>query len=435
MYDYSLAEILIAVLIGVAAHVVLLFASFRWNVLFLLTAAFSILAMLSVADLPYVGLAKYARVYCTVITVFVGVVLLRQYRFGVAGNVLLFFVVVHAASAIWSDYPLLAISYKGLFSLAAISGLLIAQTISTKPQFTSGIHILFVAASAFTAILLWETLTNPASINRVDRLATFGLNPNRIGHLAAPFAIVSMYVALWDPIKRFRICAYAVSSALLFIVLYTGSRGALAEFALGTAIIAMPLLRRPVLAIVLGTIALFTVQGVVMLVDPDTAERFVTEFTLTGRMERWEIGFDALRESPILGVGWLWEDFGTGPVPLNMHSMYIQILAESGLLGISLLLLGLVVVASKALGHRRTLRHEPFNYAVLHLAIAFIVPALGHGMFESSNLAGASTNIVFMFLGIGLLDRLPIFQASMTPEYEEVPADEYQAEYAPLAPA
>jgi hypothetical protein len=91
-----------------------------------------------------------------------------------------------------------------------------------------------------------------------------------------------------------------------------------------------------------------------------TARGHLTSLRGTGRYQFWQAALDAFESKPVLGVGagnydlW-WNVHGSiAVVTLDAHSLYLETLAELGVVGLLVLLAFLVVVAASGL--RRVLR-------------------------------------------------------------------------------
>ena len=395
-----------AVLIG---HVALWIASRRYNALFLLAAAFCIVSPLSAATaLPIVGLAKYARVYVTVIMLVVGVLLWGLIRWRTAAWALMVFVAYYTLAGVWSDYPLQALSYKGLYAAATVSGLLLAYGVRDLWDLRSGLRILALAAGLLAVAILLDLLRNPSAISHIGRLATWGINPNRIGQTVAPLMFVTAFVALYDVSRRWRTFGYATSAMLALIILYTGSRGAAGMALVGCFVIALPLVRRPfVLAAVFAIVAV-TALVLMRLVQTEGAQRITGGATLETRDAPWSDAFALFREAPIFGTGWVYDqDERFGATTRNLTSAYLQVLAETGLLGIALMAACLAIIGLRALQARAVLRRIPADVPVLYFALGAAAGILAHGFIESGTIMGSTINSVMLALSVGLFDRLP----------------------------
>ena len=154
----------------IVSHVALLIAS-RWlNSLFLIAGAYFVLSPISTAsDLPLVGIAKHGRVYVILLLLFVAIFLLRLYRLRAVAIAFLLYVGFYVFAGIWSDAPIAALKYKGLYGLAVLSGF----------YFITSVFSTFLSNNA-TAVLM-----TPIAFLVAD---TMGLDPR-------PFLVAIAYGA------------------------------------------------------------------------------------------------------------------------------------------------------------------------------------------------------------------------------------------------
>jgi O-antigen ligase len=108
------------------------------------------------------------------------------------------------------------------------------------------------------------------------------------------------------------------------------------------------------------------------------------------------------KKSPVIGVGWI--HFGNNSA--NVHSVYILILAECGLIGALLFFLVLIKLPSTFLSHLQITEDHSASYDLTFFAGGVLAAHLLHGMVESSTLFGSTVNCLFFGLGIGILDRV-----------------------------
>ena len=235
------------VIIGITAHLALVIAS-RWvNPMFLLTGAFFVVSPISAASLfPFTVPAKFGRVYITLLLLFVGIFFFRAYRLGQTAFVFLAFVALYVFASLWSDYPLDAIKYKGLYGLSVITGFLLARSIRNLRDLEIGMRALVTGAAVFGALMLVEVAKNPSTVFHLERLAFWGMNANRIGQTLAPMLIIMAYVSIFDRSPVWRLASYVIGGILGILLMYTGSRGGVGEAVIGCFIVAIPLIRRPV---------------------------------------------------------------------------------------------------------------------------------------------------------------------------------------------
>ena len=392
------------VAVGVAAHLAMALLSRRIHPLFLLAGAFLVLAPLSLAtDLESVGTIKYVRLYVTVLAVLVGIVGYGLNPFRGASGALLVFVGFYFAGALWSAQPFWAMVYKGMFGLTLLTGLLVGHASRDTADLLRGLRWLGLVAGVAGIVAFYQYMHNPEESVHVGRLAVWGLNANTTGLTAAALLILCFQLALHERRRKWRAFALFVAAILAVVILGTGSRGSLLMAVVGCLLPALPLVPNPgrLTAAVLVATAIMLVA--MTLVELQAIDRF-TDFTNT-REGMWRAGWRSFSRAPLLGHGWVATGrHATG----NMMNIYLQTLAEVGLVGGAVLIAVLFAIARRARHLHRVLRWWPKPLAnTTYLAAALVAAVLVHGMFESAALLGSTVNALLLGLGVGLIDRLP----------------------------
>jgi len=404
--------LLLLIVVGAfAAHTVFLALARRVNVMSLLGGAYVLLSPVSAASaLPAVGLAKYGRVYVTVLLPLVGVLMARAFRLGVASWALLVFAAFYTVSAFWSDAATAALLYKGNWAALVLGGVMIAASIRDRHDFYVTMRTLGVAAGFFAALALSELVVNPGALSRLGRLAIWGMNPNRVGQTASPLLIMVVAILLQDPHRGWRIFATVVAGILAVLILYTGSRGALLSAAIGCFAIASLYVKRPLRL----AAAMLLVVGGVYLTQQFARVTAITRFgqySLELRDEPWDLAMENFREAPLFGVGWVHQESLSGgglATTTNLHGMYMQVLAETGIAGVLLLVIALAVIGLRGLRLFRMLRPDGAFAVPSHLALGLSASILAHGVVESGPIVGGQVGGLALAFGIGLIDRLPV---------------------------
>ena len=90
----------------------------------------------------------------------------------------------------------------------------------------------------------------------------------------------------------------------------------------------------------------------------------------------------------------------------NAHSMYLQIIEETGFLGLAFFVVCLLIMVYLAWEMYRFMRRQQGLSHLAILPITLVATTLVDGIVTSSGL-GASPFAFMMALGIGLVDRLP----------------------------
>ena len=113
------AGVLTAMLVGfVLFHVALVVSAIFYrkvNPLYLLAGAFIILSPISGArEMAGLDIAKWARVYVSLMMVIIGLFGYRIFRIGFASKMLLVFTGFYVFAAVWSDMPIMGLLFKSL---------------------------------------------------------------------------------------------------------------------------------------------------------------------------------------------------------------------------------------------------------------------------------------------------------------------------------
>src|SRR5262249_25622268 len=101
---------------------------------------------------------------------------------------------------------------------------------------------------------------------------------------------------------------------------------------------------------------------------------------------------------------------------------FLQVLVESGLAGIFLLMTSIAVAALRWLNSFLRLGIRGAFRDLCYLNLALVAPVLLHGVFESSMVVGTSLDAFFLAFGIGLIDRTMSLSAVSQPIERRRPA-------------
>lgn len=422
-------QLLILAVIGLGAHVALLFAGLFVRPLALLTGAFLFLAAFSVAtEIPYFEVIKYARVYTTLLIIGLGVLVYRAHGYGPASIAMLMFIGFYMFAAIWGPMLGAAILWKGLYLTTVLSGITLAMSIKTAKDMRQAMRVLMLASAAFILVMLSQLLRDPASITHIGRFGPFGMNPNRAAQTMANMTIISAFVALHDPRRKWKVIGYATVITSLFLIMMTGARGGLGMALIGSFALSLPLLKRPFLAATLAAFAGGVLYLLMSVFATESTSR-LEELSFDTRGAAWSQAFEYIRQAPILGQGWV---IGTGArgaaTTQNLHSIYLQVLAETGIVGFAFFFVTIITFAYLGLcAWRRALQEGGLKLSVTYLAGAFVVAVLAHGVVESASMAGSTIAALMMGFGVGLIDRINRIDYSVDPEWHRIyghqPAD------------
>lgn len=433
--NVDLTLLLVAVMVGIAAHIGLVVAS-RWtNALFLTTGAFIVICPLAAAIMPWASLLKLGRVYCTVLSFVIGLVLMRLWRPRPAGLAFLAFATYYFMAASWSEMPIDGLKFKGLYLLLVLVGLMLAYSVRDARDLANGLRAIALCGSVLAAVVLVEMVRNPYSVTG-GRFTPWGINPNTMGREAALLVVVCAAVALYDRVKAWKVYGYVLGAFMAFMVLATGSRASTGMAAIGTLCVVLPFTRRP--ALLAGMAVLVGVAGAVILPYVEDTTRRLTDTSFENRAGVWGPGWQQFKDSPIIGHGWVFDlTVREGASSGNLHSMYLSILVEIGAVGAVMFLLMILYEFARGLRAIRLTRGATPENGYVFLAGGIVAGVLGYGTAESGPLTGSTACALALPFALALLDRLPemVAERSVPDETFSEFADEGGYGYDPEAAA
>lgn len=329
---------------------------------------------------------------------------------GRIGRLYAVFVVVAVLSTVWSAGRLATVGKS--FELAV--GLLIVLAVAAQPHAERYLRRLFFMTLLFMGVLLSIVLVgylaNPSLFQsyillKRDWILSGGPIPiasNAISRFGAILGTVALayllkrHRSLWERVLAASLVVYGT----VFPLLAEGRTG-IASFMLGALVLI--LLQRPVLGFIL------MVPGVLLI--PRILDVFweffrrgqnLEQFSgLSGRVDWWLAGFDALMRAPFTGYG-----FGVGgrvafaqlgrEATAGLHNGFLETAAGVGLFGLAIWLIVFILVATGSL------QHLLFNRQVEVFAV-FIT--IGFATVLSSGAGGwMSAELGLFFILMALLD-------------------------------
>lgn len=174
---------------------------------------------------------------------------------------------------------------------------------------------------------------------------------------------------------------WGVNSLLLIIgIVFTYSRGAWISGIVSCLGLLVYRLRRSAL-VILGCIAIF------LIVFPRSiSERAMDSTNIRQRLELWHNSIEIIKKNPIIGTGLgtftkVYRDNYPGSIPLSgegsrvirhAHSLYLQLLVETGIVGLAVFLV--LVIIGFVFGIKNFLKErDPVRYGSLLGIMAFLV--------------------------------------------------------------
>jgi len=264
-----------------------------------------------------------------------------------------------------------------------------------------------------------ELLKNPPWSGRITSFLSHFNGLAGYLNLVIPFCIGFGIHARDVLLRRLSRVCFVLSSIALVL---TQSRGGLLTYGailLMSALFLAPSARRKLqwsAAIVVGAVAMGIVAGLVF-------ERLagVDQFTELTRLAIWAGAFSVFAGSPVMGIGYgnLRQQLGgvvggpDGWMP-DAHNLYLQLLAETGIIGLMAFAAVVVVALAIALRLRRKPRFS-IEWVIGFAAFAGIAGVMVHGcvdyMFHTTPQFAAT-----FFLVLGLLNAVSRRQERTKPE-------------------
>jgi len=406
--NFQVDASILALIVGgaVLAHLALAVASRFISAQLILVGAFIAIAPWSAAVIPGAEGLKIARFYLSVLSVVVAVIIQRQFRMSFAAMLLLVFLTLYWLAAIWSDNAINGLKFKGMVMPAALMGILCASTFKTERDLFVAVRVWAVFALLFTVPAILNLFTSGITLAMGGRFSPFGISNNRMAHECASMLIICMPIALYDRNVRWKVFAYGVGTMCAACILASGSRAAVLQSVVPAMIMGLPLIKRPILPLTLGAVS----AAILWYLMPSGTQSVYTRFERAegaNRTSEWGAAVQEFLSSPLVGVGWAYtEETRIGGSTANFHSIYFQILAELGLVGLALFGIALAVVGWSYFSLWRLARQHHVQTRWVFAGLAFTLAPLAHGVAEASTLMPGTINL--MMLGMGFAMTMPL---------------------------
>jgi O-antigen ligase len=174
-----------------------------------------------------------------------------------------------------------------------------------------------------------------------------GLSANAVGTLGAIMGVVAVVRLLLMP--RLRILWIALLLVSLLTMVLTQSRSPILAF-LVAVVVVLVMSRRFGLLIASGALlgtASLAQYGQLMYEFMTRGQNEQNLTSLTGRVTRWQASFEAIREQPLVGYGAnaggrVVLESALGEVGVDVHNTFVEVLLDTGVVGLVLLVAGLV---------------------------------------------------------------------------------------------
>lgn len=255
--------------------------------------------------------------------------------------------------------PSLDTSIELLFGFVIIgcSVSIIVTVLNTYPQFIKNIFPILISVGYLYAVA--AIVSGPGL---QGRYSAFGGGPNVFGRIVG-FALVALLV--YVTLRRKYWLLLTLPLPIMVLVL-SGSRGAMLSAGLAAAAVGILLLKSykfPQLLALLFMIGCVTML-MVEFAPPSVAEIFnqrIIDQTLgqgydSGRSELYDVAWEMFESHPVLGVGvgGYFALFGSSTASgvEYAHNIVLQVLAETGLIGLIVVLLPVAIILVRAVIRR-----------------------------------------------------------------------------------
>jgi O-antigen ligase len=401
--------------------------------IFSLGGLFLLLAPLSTSgeNSGVANAAKYVRLFVSILIIFIGFAAARPNQVRGVSAWYLSFVVFYFFGATWSSDPAWGLFHKGMLLATCGAGLMMAHCLHTLAELQRGLRIIGLIAAFAGVWVFMQYVRNPNESVVFNRLAVASINANSLGQGAACLLIFALYGSLSERRYFWRVLGLGSSALLIWVVVATGSRGAVLFAGIGIlSLVYLHIKKRFVGVIILLGVVFIALNTVLLFSnDLDQENAFVVEegpqlgftrlseeLTKNTRDGIWRAGMKRFYSAPIIGIGWA--NFKGRSI--TFMNVYLQVLLETGLVGAFFFLLVLLNILGKLLKGCRM----PFDmdYAQCHfLAVGLVGALLVHGLAESSTLLGTTPNALLIGFALGLIDRLPYMNVPMLGPYGPPP--------------
>ena len=231
------------------------------------------------------------------------------------------------------------------------------QLCRTQEQHLALFQAFVLGSYVLAGSTIYSYITHPFVPNALqgyERYNGIGGNANGIANIMALAIPIAWHLSLTSRNNFMRLVNLAYLPAGVLGIILTASRGGFIVAVMGLVLIIPLTLRytnRSRKIIVVLSLALMCIL-VIRLVPPKNFERIaqtrseITEGNFSNRSQIWRAGLEAYSEKPIFGVGTGAFKDATTPIlgySIDAHNVYVLILTEMGIVGITLFLLILAI--------------------------------------------------------------------------------------------
>lgn len=272
-----------------------------------------------------------------------------------ASYLLVLFLGWAALSLLWAEDPGAALTSLERYALSMVLFLIVFTALRDR-RHVVWLLVALLAGATVSAMYGIVAPQPPVEFEEVSRLGGAGVDPNQLAAtLVASLALAAAFAAGWRREPMVRMAAVAVIGFCALSVFLSLSRGGLV--AMGAALIVAVLTGgrwRAGAAVLLAAVVIGGVAYFSAVATTQERERITESNGGTGREDVWAVGWRMVQSSPVNGVG-----VGNFPVssihyllvpgglqrsefivdePKVAHNMYLEVLAELGVVGLALFL-------------------------------------------------------------------------------------------------
>lgn len=268
-------------------------------------------------------------------------------KFHVISKRLLYFwgaMIVALPLSFWPGY---AVSFTLDFSHVVLYHLLIASLVTTVKRFKIFVifFVLLVTWHAASAVWLYSNGIYYAlggNLNRSAGLTSISDQPNSLGLLLVAAFPLAALLLLNDNKALLRMAGLAILCLFVWAILTTNSRASF--FSLVVLVLTWALTRRKALMAIPFVVVILLLGWQVM--PQEFKNRYTTDLktddSYLNRVRAWKAGREMFFDNPLTGVGPGCFTFANGAkywkgqrkIWLNAHSLYVQLPAELGIIGV-----------------------------------------------------------------------------------------------------
>ncbi len=275
-------------------------------------------------------------------------------------------------------------------------------------QWITMLRLLALVSAAYLAMSLVQLVVNRNILTRppANRFTGLSGNPQYVAVTFSVYAVVTAWLLLFDPKKRFRLLWAALLGAQLIILAWTGSRTGAGMAVVGACFAFYRRFGKLVLIAPFALVAAYLFYDLFLAgqgVELVTSRLVSTENTREGA---WRTQWQQFMASPIIGVG---------VTETESENSYLYAISAFGI-GMGLLI-GLLILVSGVLCLKLFVRRHflpPHMRSLADLTIAYHALYFAGGFFEGYMVARVGTHIVFMSVFSAIMAAL-IRQTQLAP--------------------